>query len=670
MKKIVPHIFAVIVLLVSSLYAPAQVDSGNRPVGNLVYAADGYIYGAYTKTTVAGYRPSTIYRYLPGAATVDPIFRIDDHVVEVHVVDDDGFIYGTAIQYNSSSQPIYSRIFRVKNDGTGYTILYNNNATTAGIHYSLILVAGSLYGIRSGGGWSGHGIVFSMGRSGEGYWTVNNFSTAIQRPTTLLTHIAWQDGDYGNKGDQVGFWNATTFGGTFGKGTVEGGSLYGEPIVPRIDFSGQGAGPLDGQGPISIVNDHDTDVYAITQRGGVNNEGALFVLGADGYQKLHDFTAVSGQPFGTPFVEFEEGKLVGLGGNFMNNTGFIYSYSPQTDTYSNVAVFGASSAVNGITSIVVPHNGVIYGTSRSTGSDSENGSLFAINQDGTGTQVIFKFVDGYSRLVDPANNQLEVSVTPSLRAYNGLNGVTNSASSYRIEVSENSDFTGTVHVVNTPDGVGKINPPGLKYSTKYYARVKTNLIDDFGLVTSFKTHAPEKYSFVGTPANGATNVPLNGVKATANIVYGATLYTIELNTSADFTGTSLVKTSAAPNQRTLIFDGLQPATTYYTRVKTNYPSNWGPTRSFTTVGASPPPVFIAEANEPKVYPNPFEHNFTIEPNDFEVVQVSLVDLTGKELVKMQVTQQPATLGDQLAPGTYFLRINTNGRTSVKRMVKK
>ena len=130
MKKIIPAIFVVSALLISSLSLLAQVDSGNRPSGNLIYAADGYIYGAYTKTTAAGYRPSTIYKYLPGAATIDPVFRLDDHEVEVHAVDADGFIYGTAIQYNSSSQPIFSRIFRVKNDGTGYAILRSTSKTS------------------------------------------------------------------------------------------------------------------------------------------------------------------------------------------------------------------------------------------------------------------------------------------------------------------------------------------------------------------------------------------------------------------------------------------------------------------------------------------------------------------------------------------------------------
>jgi hypothetical protein len=669
MKKIIPTILMISVLLSSSISSTAQVESGNRPSGNLVYAADGYIYGAYTKTTAAGYRPSTIYKYLPGAATIDPVFRIDDHEVEVHAVDADGFIYGTAIQYNSSNQRIYSRIFRVKNDGTGYAIL-RSTSTTSGVYYSLILAGGSLYAIRSGGGWSGYGCIVNMGRSGEGYWTLNNFSSAAERPSSLLTHIAWEDNDFGKQGDEIGFWQATTSGGAFGKGSVEGNGFYGEQIVAAVDFSGKGSGPLDGQGPISIVNDYDFDVYAVTQRGGIYDEGALFVLGPDGYNKLHDFTASYGRPFGKPCVQFGQRKLFGLGGNFDSNAGFIYSYSAQTNTYYNVASFNASSAVNGVTSIVVPQNGVIYGTSTSTGSDASNGSLFSINQDGTNTEVIFKFVDGYSRLVDPANGQTEVSVTPSLRAYNGLNGVTNSASSYRIEISESSAFTGTVHVINSTNGVGKINPPGLKYSTKYYARVKTNLIDDFGLVTTFTTHAPEKYSFVGSPVNGATNVPLNGVKVTANIVYGATLYTIELNTNAAFTGTSIVKTSATANQRTIVFDGLQPSTTYYTRVKTNYPSNWGPTRSFTTAGTSPPPAFIAEANELKVYPNPFERNFTIEPDDSGAVSVSLLDLTGHELFKSDLTQQPLTLGDDLASGVYLLRINTNGGTTVKRLVKK
>jgi hypothetical protein len=663
MKKNLLSNLAAIIMIVSSLSSFAQ---GNQPSGNLVYGTDGNIYGVYMKTLTPDDRTATIYKYVPGSSTIDPLYRIEDHTVEIFEADEDGFIRGIAVQYNSSNEAIRSKVFRLKTDGSGFVLDVNAN-TQKGYHYYFATFGESLYGsfelaLRSPGG------DFGIGSIVGGWYTMVPWETAADRPTSLLPHYALKDVDEDyNKGELMGFWTTSTAGGLYGKGSVRGYDFFGWDrdgfggYNTKIDFTGFGGGGLDGEGPVSIVNDREPAIYAVTHRGGANNEGALFYRNSEGAVKLYDFSAPYGQPFGKLSLD-SEGKLIGLGGNASNNTNFIYSYDRITNTYNNVASFSASSPVNGITSIVVPGNGIIYGTSRSTGSDADNGSLFAINQDGTNTQVIFKFVDGYTRLTEPVDGQTDVSVTPSLKMFE-LDGVTN----YQVEISENSDFTGAVHVVNSPDGNGKVNPPGLKYSTKHYARIKTNIVDDYGAVTTFTTHAPEKYSFVSYPINPA----LNGMKLNANIVYGATIYTIEINTSGDFTGTSIVKTSAVPNQRMMTFDGLQPGTTYYVRTKTNYPSNWGPIRSFTTPGVAPPPMFIAEASEHKIYPNPFEQNFTIEPVGSEELNVTLVDMTGRELVNAQVIQQPATLGDQLAPGIYLLRITEkDGKTSVKRLVKK
>jgi hypothetical protein len=668
MKKNLLSLATAFAFVVLSLSTFAQ-GTGNQPAGGLVYAPDGNIYGAYTKTSADLRRPSTIYRYTPGSSTIDPIFRLEDHVLEVHVVDS-GYIYGTAINYHPLAlhQRYQSRVFRLKIDGTEFRILRSAYISSWGAHESLIIVNDFLYGILPGGWFHEPGVVFRINKNdGSDYSIVEYFPTASERATTLLPHYSWPREYEGSGGDLVGFWTTTTAGGTFGKGSAVGRDFDGVPNRRPLNLEGFQGDFYDGQGPVALTHWYTKEVLAITQRGGKYNEGTIFLLNPHSDIPIFDFVAPYGRPFGKPFWNDSTMTLYGLGGDFDNNTGFIYSIGPSNglEGATPIATFGPSSFVNRVTS-VVSYNHVIYGTSRITGSDSENGSLFAINEDGTQERVIFKFDDSYSRLLDPADNYSEASVTPSLRVLNGLEGVTN----YRIEICENSDFTGTVHVVNSADGLGKINTPVLKYSTKYYARVKTNLIDDYGTVTTFTTHAPEKYSFVSSPVNGATNVPFNGLKATANIVYGATLYTIELNTSADFTGTSIVRSSAVANQRTLTFDGLQPSTTYYSRTKTNFPSDWGPTRSFTTAATAPPPAFVAEMNELKVYPNPFEHNFIVEPDESQELSVTLIDLTGRELVKTQVIQQPTTLGDQLVPGIYLLRINENGRTSVRRMVKK
>ena len=663
-KNLYPLIMALICLVFSTTLTKAQVESGNQPVGDLLYAPDGYIYGVYTKTTVPGYRPTNLFRYLPGESTVDPVYRNDTHVFNVQVVDSAGYIYGTA--WNS----IASKVYRIKTDGSGFAFL--RISENSGLHYGLVIIDDKLYGLRAAGGTYGHGIFFRMNKDGSDYAVLYNFHSETERLDDLIV-FHWDIENNGNDNTPIEFWGPSLTGGTYGKGAINRISLDGSEVYLRGEFDGQGgvnnpSGPLDGEGPNSIVQDFSgPDVWAATRTGGTYNHGGLYQFGLDGNSKLHDFTSTYGEPFGSLSVG-PDGGLIGLGGDFGNNTGFIYSYKGSV---SIVSTFNGSSLVNDITSVVLGPDSVIYGASRA--DDPDNGSFFAINRDGTDLHIIFEFVDGYSRVIDPADNKTEVSVTPPIVAYYGLNGVTTSVSNFRIEISETPDFSGTVLVLNDADGFTKVDPPALKYSTLYYTRVKTSLIDDFGVVTKFTTHAPEKYSFVSSPVNGATNVATNNLQVTANIVYGATLYIIELNTASDFTGTSIVKTSAVPNQRTITFTGLSTSTTYYTRTKTNLPSDWGPVRSFTTTATPPPAEMLAEESSSlMVYPNPFNSEFTAEAQNIgdEKGDIVILDLTGRQLYRGEIQNSEAKqLGSGLPQGMYILQFKTRKNNSTHRLTK-
>jgi hypothetical protein len=144
-----------------------------------------------------------------------------------------------------------------------------------------------------------------------------------------------------------------------------------------------------------------------------------------------------------------------------------------------------------------------------------------------------------------------------------------------------------------------------------------------------------------------------------------------LNTSPDFTGTSIVRSSAVPNQRGIIFDALQPGTTYYNRTRTNLPSNWGPVRSFTTAGSpAPAPEFAAETNRVKVYPNPFITNFTAEVPEGNNVSLAIFDVTGKQVINASALKgQSLKLGDALSQGIYILKIQDGANVTIHRMIK-
>jgi Leucine-rich repeat (LRR) protein/sugar lactone lactonase YvrE len=147
------------------------------------------------------------------------------------------------------------------------------------------------------------------------------------------------------------------------------------------------------------------------------------------------------------------------------------------------------------------------------------------------------------------------------------------ATTYTIELNDSSNFTGT-SILLTGARVQKFT--GLAYATKYYARVKTDIYPYFGPTTSFTTTVPSIY--VTTPADGAVDQAIS-LNVSSKALTGATTYTIELNDSSDFTGTSFIQSGA----RTLNFTGLSYAKKYYTRVMTDIYPVFGPATSFTTI---------------------------------------------------------------------------------------
>jgi uncharacterized repeat protein (TIGR03803 family) len=97
-------------------------------------------------------------------------------------------------------------------------------------------------------------------------------------------------------------------------------------------------------------------------------------------------------------------------------------------------------------------------------------------------------------------------------------------------------------------------------------------------------------SFISKPADNTVNCEVPSLKVTASVVTGAKRYTIELNVTADFSGSSIIKTSSKDNERTLIFTGLNYLTTYYARVKTDLSPQYGKVSKFTTQAEKFPSV--------------------------------------------------------------------------------
>lgn len=278
-----------------------------------------------------------------------------------------------------------------------------------------------------------------------------------------------------------------------------------------------------------------------------------------------------------------------------------------------------------------------------------------------------------SYVATPANNSVD-----QIWSLNVAASAVTDATTYTIQLCTLDDFSAGVIQMS-----GSISLPftGLAHDTKYYTRVSTNLVPGvWGVTRNFTTGNPANVMYVTSPANGAVNVATTvNVQARSLAGLGYTSYTIELNTASDFTGTSIVKTSAS---RTINFSGLAPATTYYSRVQTNLaPTIWGPVRSFiTTSGArmtAPGDDTIEEshldATKIDLFGNPFKTSLTYQVNTpkNELISVVLFDIKGVKIYGVQETSNvKRVVESSFQSGVYILQVRTSAGTQTLKVIKK
>src|SRR5262245_60125360 len=83
------------------------------------------------------------------------------------------------------------------------------------------------------------------------------------------------------------------------------------------------------------------------------------------------------------------------------------------------------------------------------------------------------------------------------------------------------------------------------------------------------------------PVNGAMNQSIS-LNAVIKAAFGATTSTLEINDSSNFTGSGIIRSGGTVQA----VSGLNYATQYFTRVKTNIDSTYGMVTTFSTADAS------------------------------------------------------------------------------------
>jgi uncharacterized repeat protein (TIGR03803 family) len=374
-------------------------SDGGVPMGNIMKGADGKIYGM---TQQGGeYSFGIIYRIdidgqnftlLKSFNTVDGGYPQGSLYEDVN-----GNLYSFTSYGGTNS---LGTLFKVKNDGTDFTVLKNFSTSDGYYPYGGVIeiADGVLLGLTQNGGENASGTLFTIKNNGTDFTILRNFKSGVS------------DGSKPN-GRLIQASNGKIYGVAQGGGTKNRGVIYRTDangsnftIVKNFDNdTEQGAFPTN-----SLLEGLDGKLYGIAYQGGSAGSGVLFRINIDGT----DFTVLKhfqggeedgSYPFGK-IIQDANGNIYGItNGGGTNNTGTIYKIKPDGTDFvilKNILNDSESTDIHSVESgLILCSDGKLYGASNFGGSAGGFGTVFKLDTDGSNLTIIKNFAGG----VDGAN---------------------------------------------------------------------------------------------------------------------------------------------------------------------------------------------------------------------------------------------------------------------------
>jgi uncharacterized repeat protein (TIGR03803 family) len=302
-------------------------------------------------------------------------------------------LYGTAsaggTNVNDYSQG--GTVFAVHTDGSGFANLHSFAGGTNDGGYpraGLTLSGNTLYGTTYNGGLANHfvqgdGTVFGVATDGSGFTILHEF--------VFYTDGAWPFAGLILSGNTL--YGTTPGGGTNnGGGTVFALTTDGKVFTVLHTFTNSPDGDFPEAGLILSGN----TLYGTTFYGGTYNGGTVFAINTDGtgYTNLHSLNIYTASDGTSP-----AGGLV-ISGNTLYGTtsnngrggqGTVFAVNTNGSDFTVLHSFSGDDGQNSIAGLVLSGK-TLYGTTMGNGNSySDNGTVFAINTDGTGFTTLYSF---------------------------------------------------------------------------------------------------------------------------------------------------------------------------------------------------------------------------------------------------------------------------------------
>jgi len=433
-------------------------------------------------------------------------------------------LYGTALFGGGSA---YGTMYAVNTDGTRFTNFHSftNFPSDGALPYAGLLSWGnSLYGTTSSGGNPGWGTVFAINTDGTGLTILHNF-TALSGAYSNYTN---SDGavPYGYGGLII------SGNSLYGTANIGGGSDYGTVFKVNTDgtgftnlhsfTAGSGAYPTvtnsDGANPLAGLILSGNTLYGTARTGGSSGAGTVFAINTDGtgFATLHSFTGSDGvAPFAG--LRLSGSTLYGTasgGGSSSNGTvfkvntdgtGFTTLHSFTSGSGSNATVTNSDGACPHARLLLLGNT--LYGTA-SGGGSSGNGTVFAVNTDGTGFTTLHSFTGGSGSYPTVTNSDGANPVAGLILSGNTLYGTARSGG---------SSGMGTVFSLFIPPQL-TITPSGtnliLMWPTNYAEVViQEGHYEAYFLYSTMSLVSPVVWTFVNS-----TPVVVNGQLVVTNTI--------------------------------------------------------------------------------------------------------------------------------------------------------
>jgi uncharacterized repeat protein (TIGR03803 family) len=288
----------------------------------------------------------------------------------------DGALFGTTGE----------TVFKIQQDGSGFQTLHVFDCLETGQRPNVLVQApdGTLYGATLEGGTRFRGTLFKISTDGRGFQKLTDFDgLTAESPTSLIM------------GSDGALYGTSQFAGTSQQGTVfkvtlsgtAGGNRVSVTVVREFDEA-------EGSHPNGIIRDANGNFFG-------TGAGFVFKINADGsgFQAFHEFTGASDPE---DLIIAPAGMLFGItvtGGTSADGStgeGMVFGIRADGSGFRPVHVFDWGYGAFPDAALVEGSNGTLYGSTRATRSAEGDGTIFAINLDGSGLRKLhdFNYADG------------------------------------------------------------------------------------------------------------------------------------------------------------------------------------------------------------------------------------------------------------------------------------